>query len=110
MYAIADVSGMDGILSVGGDCCVARDIVDHLLAEVACIRPATPVAAEGGPGVSNILAAGSAPRDRSERAEPPPDGRLHSRARGAPARRPVPVLVVAQDPPDEREKAELAAL
>jgi hypothetical protein len=106
-----DLSRLDGVLSVTGDRAVARDTVQNLLAEIARVRPNTPVlvlptADDAAPVAipAGLTRVGQVP-------VPPPGGNgPHGTVRGAAARRPVGGLVVTAGTPSEREAAEILAL
>ncbi|GAB3276038.1 hypothetical protein GCM10027456_66790 [Kineosporia babensis] len=51
-----DLSRLDGVLAVGGDPTVARDVVQHLLNEIAQVQPGTPVLVLGSAGNVEIPA------------------------------------------------------
>ncbi|MET7570243.1 hypothetical protein ABZT04_17325 [Streptomyces sp. NPDC005492] len=107
-----DLSRLDGVLSVGGDQAVARDVVQNLLAEIARTRPNTAVTvlrgADGAPPLSVPAELRQLPRVEAPVPVAPDAGRGTVRA-GA-GRRPVRGLVVVAGTPGEREAAELAAL
>jgi hypothetical protein len=105
-----DLSRLDGVLSVTGDRDVARDVVHNLLAEIARVRPNTPVTVLTAAGGSPIdLPAGLNPIARVPVPAATGSG-ARGTVRGAAARRPVGGLVVLAGTPGERETAELLAL
>ncbi len=107
-----DLSRLDGVLSVTGDQGVARDVVQNVLAEIARIRPNTPVTVlRGEDGALPLtLPAGLTRLGRAEL--PPATGSMpvHGTVRGAASRRPVMGLVVVAGTPTGQEAAELTAL
>jgi hypothetical protein len=107
-----DLSLLDGVLSVTGDRAVARDLVRHLLSEVARVRPNLPVAVltVGKAGLPLTVPAGLAVVPRVP--VPAYAGRPASSSpvRGAATRHPVRGLIVTTGTPDDRESADLVAL
>ncbi|GGN94926.1 hypothetical protein GCM10011579_094980 [Streptomyces albiflavescens] len=107
-----DLSRLDGVLSVTGDHGVARDVVQNVLAEIARIRPETPVTvlrgADGAP--PPILPAGLTQLGRAELPAGTGAMAVHGTVRAAASRRPVKGLVVVAGTPTGQEAAELAAL
>ncbi|MPY35377.1 hypothetical protein FNH09_30335 [Streptomyces adustus] len=107
-----DLSRLDGVLSVGGDRAVARDVVQNLLAEIARTRPNLPVTVVRGSADALPLAVPPNLRQMPQAAtstvaKPFPS---HGTVRAAASRRPVRGLVVVSGTPGPREAAELAAL
>jgi hypothetical protein len=108
-----DLSRLDGILSVTGDPAVSRQVVQNLLAEIGRSRPQTMVTVLGAtdgptaltvpPGLTRIVRAADGVVAR------PPAARRSS-VRGVAARQRVQGLAVLAGAPDQRERAELAAL
>ncbi|KAB1139429.1 hypothetical protein F7R91_40025 [Streptomyces luteolifulvus] len=107
-----DLSRLDGVLSVTGDHGVARDVVQNVLAEIARIRPDTPVTvlrgADGAPPPA--LPAGLTQLGRADLPAATPSTAVHGTVRAAASRRPVQGLVVVAGTPTGQEAAELAAL
>jgi hypothetical protein len=107
-----DLSRLDGVLGVSGDQAVARDVVQNLLAEIARIRPNTPVTvlrgADGTLPLTVPTGLQQLPRGEAPAPAAPVAGR--GTVRGGASRRPVRGLVVVAGTPGEREAAELAAL
>ena len=107
-----DLSRLDGVLSVGGDQAVARDVVQNLLAEIARTRPSTPVTVLRGADSAPPLAVPTELRQLPRVDAPAPAAPVAGRGtvRAGAARRPVRGLVVVAGTPGEREAVELAAL
>ncbi|MGI5453003.1 hypothetical protein ACQEWB_07475 [Streptomyces sp. CA-249302] len=107
-----DLSRLDGVLSVGGDRTVARDVVQNLLAEIARTRPNTPVTVLRGADGDLPLAVPTGLRQLPRVDAPAPTAPVagHGTVRAGASRRPVRGLVVVTGTPGEREAAELAAL
>ncbi|MFI1990112.1 hypothetical protein [Actinoplanes sp. NPDC020271] len=104
---LVDLSRLDGVLSVTGDRAVARDVVQHLLGEVARLRPGTPVLmlpATDGPAPL-VLAGGL--EHVPPMVTPPPRTASESPGplRGAAVRGPVRGLIVLAGEPDEQQRA-----
>ncbi|MEU1090469.1 hypothetical protein ACFYPN_07745 [Streptomyces sp. NPDC005576] len=107
-----DLSRLDGVLSVGGDKTVARDVVQNLLAEIARTRPNTPVTVLHGPAGTLPL---TVPPNLRQRPALPSTAAAsplaaHVTVSAGASRRPVKGLVVVAGPPGPEERAELAAL
>lgn len=107
-----DLSLLDGVLSVTGDRRVARDLVAHLLTEIARVRPNLPVAvlntADAGLPLTIPAGLAAVPQVPVPAYVGRPAG--SSPLRGAAARHPVRGLIVTTGTPDEREAADLVAL
>jgi hypothetical protein len=107
-----DLSRLDGVLSVTGDPAVARDVVRHLLSEVARVRPDTPVTVLPSAAGAALLPipAGLATIPRIPVPAPAGGSGQRGPVRGVASRRPVRGLVVMAGPPHGAGAAELTAL
>ncbi|GLY29422.1 hypothetical protein [Kineosporia sp. NBRC 101731] len=104
---LVDLSRLDGVLSVTGDPEVSRDVVRHLLAEVAAVAPGTPVQVIGAHPALPV------PAGLNQVSGPPartPAPRENSPVRATAVRRPVRGLVVVAGTPDRATLDELFRL
>ncbi|MFF7474070.1 hypothetical protein [Streptomyces sp. NPDC008092] len=107
-----DLSRLDGVLSVGGDQHVARDVVQNVLAEIARTRPETPVTVlRGAEGALPLtVPQGLRQLPRVDAPAPAAPAAEQGTVRAGATRRPVRGLVVVAGTPGEAAAAELAAL
>ncbi|GAA3599159.1 hypothetical protein GCM10022223_13240 [Kineosporia mesophila] len=104
---LVDLSRLDGVLSVTGDPEVSRDVIRHLLAEVAAGAPGTPVQVLGAHPALPV------PAGLNQVSGPPagtPAPRENSPVRATAVRRPVRGLVVVAGTPDRATLDELFRL